>query len=153
MTHQAEASRKQGQGIRSLYQDSRTALVSGRRHAHPARKKIAEAPQALEANLEANLGDRMPPYQQKFGVIQPRPYTKLVRRETEQRLKPADEVKRRHPRFPRDVLNRERLLPHFAEQLSSPAETSESIVPQEHPFQFTAENSESKVQPAKTNAT
>jgi hypothetical protein len=69
------------------------------------------AAQASEADLHADVGDRMlAPCQQEFRLVQPQLDAKLVRRETEQRLKPAYEVERRYPNLSRDFLNRELLL-------------------------------------------
>jgi len=109
------------------------ALVRRGRHTDPARKKIAEAPQAVEADLHADLGDRMlAPRQQEFGLVQSRLNPKLVRREPEQRLKLPDEVERRDPHFSRDVPDREPLLPHLRQQLPRPAKTAKSIVAEQH---------------------
>ena len=60
-------------------------------------------------------------------MVQARLNPKLVRSNSEQSFELPDEVKRRHVYFASDVFI-ERVLPHFSQQLSSPAEVAEGLV-------------------------
>ena len=71
LAHQAEAARKHRRRKAGWhgYHDARAALIRGGRHSHAAREKIAEGPQALEADLEANFGDIVLAARQRGDIV------------------------------------------------------------------------------------
>src|SRR5260370_42050249 len=94
--HQAEAPGEKflWKRIRHLHHHACAALISGRCRANPPRKEIAEAPEAREPNLHADVGDRkLATRQQEFGLVQPRLDPKLVRCESEQGVELTDAMK------------------------------------------------------------
>src|SRR5262249_32603608 len=99
----------------------------------PARKKIAEAPQAGKAHFHADIGDRMLAQgKQEFRPVQPQLDAELVRRQPEYRLKLPDKVKRRDADFARDIFDREPLLRDLSQHLPRATQTTKSLLMQQH---------------------
>jgi len=70
--------------------------------------------------------------EQMPGAIEPGLDSELVRRQPEDRLELADQVKRRDVDLAREVHDRQRPLAIFSKQVASPAEAPESLVSQQH---------------------
>src|SRR5580765_3308224 len=96
-THQTQAARRQdgGKPAGHLHARADAPLISGRGFPKAACEQGAEAPEAREPNLHADVGHRMFAHREQIpGAIEPGLDSELVRCQTEDRLELADQVKR-----------------------------------------------------------
>jgi hypothetical protein len=70
--------------------------------------------------------------QQLPGEVEPGRLPELMRRCAEDRLELPDEMKGRDLNVARDLVDRQRLLARFEQQVAGATETTESFVPEEH---------------------
>ena len=82
--------------------------------------------------MQTSVTECSPRREQAPRPVQARLNAELVRREPEHRLELPDEVKRRDPDRFRDVLDEQRRVGHFDEQVARPAEAPERVVSQQH---------------------
>lgn len=109
------------------------ATVGGRGLTDARREQRAEAAEAREADLHADVRHRvLAGREQVPGKIEARRQTELVRRDTEQRLELTDEMKRRDAYFAREILDRQWMLALFEQQLASAAEPAEPLMSEQH---------------------
>ena len=112
---------------------SHPTLIGRWRFAHSAREEDAEAAQAREPDLHADLSDRaLSRREQMFGELESRRLSKLMRRHTEDRLELPNEMEGRNLHVARELVNRERRLTQFEQQVAGATEAAESFVPQQH---------------------
>ena len=117
----------------NLHHAAGAALVSRGCRADTTCEKITEAAQAGETHFHTDFGDGVLTVgQKKFGPVEARLDSKLVRRETEQGFKLADEVERRDAGLLGDGFDREGLFGDRAQQLSRLAKPVKNIVPEQH---------------------
>ena len=115
--------------------DVRThATLIGRwRLAHSAGEEEAEASEAREADFHADVSNRvLSGCQQLPRELEPGRLAKLMRRRAEDRLELPDEMKGRDLNIARELVDRERPLTRFEQQVAGATEPAESLVPQEH---------------------
>jgi hypothetical protein len=112
---------------------SHPALICRWRFAHAAREEDAEAAQAGEADLHADLSDRaLSSREQMFRELESRRLSKLMRRGAEYRPELPNEMEGRNLNVARELVNREWRLTHFEQQVAGATEATESFMPQEH---------------------
>ena len=92
------------------------ALVGGGRRADATGEEIAEAAEAGKAHFHADFGYRMlAAREEELRPVQARPDPILVRGESEEGFKPADEVEGRHAGVPCDFRDGEGWLAGFSD--------------------------------------
>ena len=105
-THQTQAARRQdgGKPAGHLHARPDTPLISGWGFPQTPREQAAEAPEAREPDLHADVGHGMFAHRKQIsGAIEPGLDSELVRRQTEDCLELADKVKRRDVDLAREV--------------------------------------------------
>ena len=109
------------------------ALIRRGRLAHAAREENAEAPQAREAHLHAHVGHRTLPRREKeFGELESGRLSKLMWRCAEDRLELPNQMKGRDLNITSELVDRERRLTQFEQQIAGATETAESFVSEQH---------------------
>ena len=110
-----------------------SAPTGRRRFTHASRKQRAEASKTREPYLHTDVSHRMLAQgQQMPGELDPRRLTELMWRGAEDGFELPDEMKRRDIDLARKLSDRERSVTRFEQQITSPAQTTESFVSQEH---------------------
>jgi hypothetical protein len=133
--HQAQASRREVNGTlsRHCHQRPNAASVFRWRLADALREEFAEAAEAREANLHADVGDRvLAAGQERFRELDPRGDAELMRRDAEHGFELTDEMKRRDAHLARQLFDRRRRLARVAKQISRVAQAAEAFVSQQH---------------------
>jgi hypothetical protein len=135
LAHESQASRCHVRRNDARHGDEWTHATLVRRWCltHSAREEDAEASEAREADFHADLGDRvLSGCQQLPGEFEPGRLSKLMRCCAEDRLELPDEMKGRDLNVSGELVDRERLLARFEQQVAGATETTESFVPEEH---------------------
>lgn len=133
-THQVQTARSQIVGAPGRQRvRAEAARVGGGRLADATCEEGAEAPEAREADLEADLGHGMPSLgQQQLGAVQTGADPELVWRDAECRLELPDEVKRRDTDRARHVADGRCRLARVPQQTPGPAETPQALAINHH---------------------
>jgi hypothetical protein len=92
-----------------------------------------EAAEAREADFHADIGHRViASGEQLLRELDARGDAELMRRDAEDRLELADEMKRGDAHLARELLDRRRRLARFAQEIARVAQPAESFVSEKH---------------------
>ena len=101
--------------------------------AHSPFEQIAEASEARKTNFHADIRHRLiAGHEQASCALEPALHPVLMWRRTEHCLELPDEVKGRHLRRMRDVIDRQRVFGRVGQEIAGQAQAPEAFVPQEH---------------------
>jgi len=114
-------------------EDAGAALVDGGRDADAAGEEIAEAAEAGEADLHADIGDgAAAAREQELGAVDAGLDAVLVGSDAEEEFELADEVEGRDADLAGDVADGERFGVNLIEEFPALAEAAKEVVAQEH---------------------